>query len=204
MLDKVFPSFCDNRAGPCGDTAWTTFYDMEGVSNPSTFTRDGHCYAGTDTACAEVQTATLPNCCPRGQRIWSYTEFDVPYGEGGAITGSTKGDITIKSTSFSANEAGVGSTLEIVGATLDLTDCTFDDDADTYNNAPPAIEMIELTGVTQKTCDTDPCGPGLSCKWLGNAVRMCIPCFDNQIGDGQSCYQVTTQVLETRAVATVR
>ena len=125
VLDKVFPSFCDNRAGPCGDTAWTTFYDMEDVSNPSTFTRDGSCYAGTDTACAEVQTATLPNCCPRGQRIWSYTEFDVPYGEGGAITGSTKGDITIKSTSFSANEAGVGSTLEIVGATLSTSILAF-------------------------------------------------------------------------------
>ena len=77
ILDKVFPTFCDNRASPCTNTEWQQYYEMANI-NRLTFIRDtaGDCVQMIDASCTEYGTELLPRCCPRGQLFWcSFTTF---------------------------------------------------------------------------------------------------------------------------------
>lgn len=172
----------------CPSSDWHKYYDINGLS--TTFTRDGDCYTGIDDACRDVATDVLPKCCPRGQLFWSYTDFVVPYGDGGSVFASTEGALRIRNTTFTANAAGSGSAVNALNAhSFELSDCGFDDDTDTDNTKPAAADFLSLTGVAQETCETLACESGSQCEWVGNAVRMCTRCPLNQIGNGRHCLQ---------------
>lgn len=143
-----------------------------------------------DSACSEIATDLLPKCCARGQLFWSYTDFNVPYGDGGAVFASTDGAVTIRNTSFAANSAGIGPAINALSSqSFELTNCVFDDDTDNSNSRPAAADFLSLTAVEQETCETFACESGSQCEWVGNGVRMCQPCLSSQIGDGRRCVQ---------------
>ena len=80
ILPKVYPVVFDNRAAP----------DANNV------VRSPHCYNGNAGSDA-------PNLCPVGGAFWSYTDFNVPYGYGGAIASFGQGTLTISDSLFEAN-----------------------------------------------------------------------------------------------------
>ncbi len=64
-----------------------------------------------------------------GERVWTKTEFNVPYGAGGAISAIGDSELNIGAdNTFENNQAGTGSAISVVGAdSLDITSTQFND-----------------------------------------------------------------------------
>lgn len=86
------------------------------------------------------------NPCPHGVTFWSYIEFEVPYGFGGAVFTTGPAAISILNTSFVDNNAGSGSNIKVVGA-----------------NSLSVKSSDIAVGTVQTTVGIASCGPG-SCE----------------------------------------
>jgi hypothetical protein len=130
-------------------------------------------------------------CCWIGQLFWSYTDFEVPYGNGGAIfAASDNGRVNIRDSTFQNNYAGTGASIAATNLNLEITNSTFSvgdingvDRADEFQGEG---DHVDVTAATLVTCE-DPCEPGKQCQLVGNTVRMCGSCEINEKGDGKDC-----------------
>ena len=160
MLTKVFPKMVDYRTIP----------DENGRI------LDDGCYSGGQHA------AMIEPYCAHGFKFWSYSDFVVPFGEGGGIVGQGGGVISISDSVFSQNTAGFGEAVRTdniqnlaVRNTEFLGNCT--------SNA------VLLDNTPEYSCYTHPCEGGHRCSLACKSLR-CEPCAVNQIGeDGITCLQ---------------
>ena len=194
ILDKVYPQVCDNRAVPCPTDEWEQYYDAAS----SDFVRHPGCYASTDDGCDAScsiwpQPAdsscirSTPFCCWIGMSYWSYTDFEVPYGVGGAVNAATGGAVIIRDSRFDMNYAGTGAAVSVVNAEVEITTTSFA--MSTGSRAPDYTseqDHVDVAAARLLTCETMPCGMGEQCRFDG-VSRFCAPCGVNEIGDGIVC-----------------
>ncbi len=160
MLTKVYPVMVDYRVVP----------DSNGRI------LDEGCYTGGQHAEMEEPY------CAHGFKFWSYSDFTVPFGEGGGIMGQGGGVISISDSVFSQNTAGFGEAIR----TDDIRDLAVRN-TEFLGNCTPNAVLIDST--PDYSCDTHPCETGHRCNLVCQSLR-CVPCAVNQIGeDGIRCLQ---------------
>ena len=218
IKDKVYPEFCDNRGAQCTNTL-DDFYDDPTLLDANAGRREpGGCYAATDAGCDAVcsvsadftfdaagvprddygrsrdqclvdELTTGSHCCWIGQMYWSYTDFEVPYGVGGAILTASAGSTSIRDSTFQNNYAGTGAAISAVNLELDVTNSSFDMSGNLASQYTAEADHIDAAEANLQTCETMACNAGMQCRLAGFAVRMCEPCPINAVGDGRTCHQ---------------
>jgi hypothetical protein len=166
IMPKSFVRFVDNR--PSADA--------------NGYVREESCRSANEDV--DEAFAAFDDLCPYGQFFWSYSDFIVPYGEGGAIACSGAGTITVQNTSFLDNGAGEGAALYSVGAqTVDASHTDFGSlQAESGDQS-----LVYLTGQMVE-CDAMSCASGQQCTFRQHS-RFCGDCEANQVGDGITCTQ---------------
>ena len=158
VLGKTYPSVKDYRTGQ----------DENGR------VLDAGCYPA-------LRTVTMvTNYCADGIMFWSYTDFEVPFGTGGAIATNGPGTISISDSVFESNVAGIGEAIKTVGTSnLKILNTRF------LPEVTPNTLNMETTPMYD--CGTHPCEPGNRCSKRGLSL-WCEPCAPNQFGDdGVTC-----------------
>lgn len=198
ITGKIYPQLCDNRANPCVDVNELGKHYAPSPGLGGAYVREPGCYAGGDG----VSVAEDPsvNMCPRGMFFWSYTDIEIPYGAGGAVFASSDGTVEIRNTEFHSNLAGAGSSLSVVNLrSVEITNATFQmahsymgqhfsDVEEAYvDEHVAAADFVGVTGATLETCESMPCPLSNKCEFSGGAVRNCLACQSNEVGDGQHC-----------------
>lgn len=178
IRDKVYPTYYDNRA-TVDDTGYMRYdnYDPDGLSGP--LAPRGACYAG-DVKAGGAFT------CPSGDWFWSYTDFVVPYGEGGAIATSGAGTVTIVDSTFNSNTAGNGASVFVLGASrMDIVGSQF---LPLAGAKPTDIKTTRPKG----TCNTSAatlCPMGQQCTSRDGSLHCESTCNFNEFGNGKLCVQ---------------
>lgn len=163
VMPKVYVIVTDNRAIP----------DSTG------YVRDPDCHQSSKSG----GIATDRRQCKEGEAFWSYTEFTVEHGTGGAISTAHDGAIVVSNSVFRNNKAGYGPVLSAVTPqSMIVSNSTFlEPDQDwapvfSFQGDPPTFG-----------CSTNPCTPGQSCSFVRNSV-FCSDCAVNEVSaQGMSC-----------------
>jgi hypothetical protein len=219
VQDKAFPQWCDNRGTACagGAEVIADFYDDPSVLENDSREPIG-CYRATDAGCNAVcskaweftfdangvprdangrsreqciaeEITTGSYCCWVGTTYWSFTEFEVPYGTGGAMIAASAGRASIRDSTFQDNYAGFGASIHAVNLELEVTNTTFEMSPGREAQFAAEADHLDIQEATLLTCETMACPTGMQCHMVGNAVRMCDPCPINAEGDGLACTQ---------------
>ena len=166
ILDPVQPSYYDNRGTPDAAGVVRNAGCMSAAGNPSDF----------------------ENPCATGESFWGEpVEFTVGKGEGGAISTTTTGTITIHDTIFDENDAWDGHSLRVVkAASLYVENTTFEAAA----LARPDAQAVSTQGVEQHTCAdryASRCEVSQRCLFQSSSV-FCQDCAVNEYGDRKKCF----------------
>ena len=136
--------------------------------------------------------ADCVNYCRDGETLWSYTDFEVPYGVGGGINVQAAQKILIEDTIFTNNVAGKGTAVGVAAAEqVTMKNVTYvEADLEGTGGTGPTAKTVALTNpLTQDICTDTPCELGFSCDFSLFSLR-CDPCAFNEISDdGISCSQ---------------
>jgi hypothetical protein len=175
----------DNGCDAACSQSWYFPFDTDGVprdNRPDTAGR-------TREECKAQEITEGAFCCWVGMMYWSYTDFVVPYGVGGAMTIASTGKAQIRDSTFQDNFAGFGASVNAVNLELELTNTTIAMAGDRAAQFTGESDHLEASMATVLTCDTLACDPGMMCRMVDNVVRMCEPCPINAEGDGRTCSQ---------------
>ena len=219
VQDKVSPQWCDNRANSCPADELSDIYDDPAALRNGIRDIPG-CYLATDLGCnaacskawewnfatdvprdgngrtrqqcldEDIPDGSTAFCCWVGQMYWTHTEFEVPYGSGGAIMAVAAGSAFVRDSTFRNNFAGFGASIT-AGGNLDIevTNTTFEMAGERQEQFVTEADHVDVGEANLLTCDTSPCYGGMQCRMVGNTVRMCEQCPINAMGDGRSCTQ---------------
>eukprot|EP01043_Picozoa_sp_COSAG02_P025728 COSAG02_NODE_1456_length_12512_cov_17.368082_3_plen_1508_part_00 len=161
VMPKVYVTFTDNRA----------------TADEYGYARSQGCTQGNEDADYVHQ-----NACEYGQYFWSSTDFDVPYGTGGAIHVSGGGSLTILRTTFADNSAGEGASLASVG-----DDVIVAIDTGFGELHEGDLSLVTLSGRFADCEEPQPCSTGQECSFARSS-RSCSDCGSNEISaDGRTC-----------------
>ena len=162
------PSLFDYRGTNDVDNA--NGYDQPGYSD---YKVDSFCWGGS-------AATSLTELCEKEHTLWRKVEFEVPFGEGGAIKSTGSGStIVIVNSTFDGNQAGSGTVLLAVGASQVVMKDSHQQPGDT---------VASTTAVSQ--CSAGACDPGQQCSLsdAGVAGYFCNePCAINAYGNGYEC-----------------
>jgi len=164
---------------PMTDPPVTDFRAAPDTANSADFSAEGYTdYVATPGCWMGKAHSDVLNPCPYGMTFWRSVDFEVPYGAGGALFSSSPGaTISIVNSQFVDNNAGTGSTLNIVGA------------------QKLSVKSSELAaGSVVSTADVDACRPGAcdigqQCTQKDGLVGIFCdePCPSTAFGNGYSC-----------------
>ena len=87
---------------------------------------------------------------------WSYHDFEVPYGFGGAIMASSAGSADINDCTFRDNFAGTGAAVSAVNLDLTVTNSTISMTADQWGEFQLEADHLDVVDATLLTCDSRP------------------------------------------------
>lgn len=170
ILDPIYPTFFDYRAEP-------------DVDNSNGYMQPGYSSYAMDTFCWSGSPLTnQTQLCETEHTLWRKVEFNVPFGEGGAIKSTGSGStITITNSSFANNSAGSGTVLKAVGASAIVV-------VDTQQQAGDTVVSTQDVAL----CSVGACDPGEQCTLsdIGVSGYFCNePCPVNAYGDGYRCVE---------------
>ena len=162
LVPRTYPRVVDNRASPDAD-GYIRYHGC--VTHSGTRISDTDCPS-------EVEG--------HSQAFWTYVDFDIIYGQGGAVSAVGSGPVILRDCVLSDNLAGEGSAVHAVSIpSVEMTNTSFVSSAD--------IDPFSLFGgVDVLDCVEMPCQPGESCTYR-DWSRFCERCGLNEHGDGYSC-----------------
>ena len=179
ILAPVYVRVTDNRGSPDANGVVRHMGCYAGLRNEQTA---ANCPKNFDRR--DPQYETCNDFCRSGETFWSYTNFTIPFGVGGAINILGGQGISIQNSKFQNNVAGRGTAVGVASAESFVVKNT------TYIDAGHTLQI--RNPLTQSQCAEAPCDPGFSCEF-SKKLRLslsCDTCAFNEFGtDGIECSQ---------------
>jgi hypothetical protein len=177
IVHKVYPAMTDYRALP--DGANSNQVDTENYVGYTDYAISPACWSATAASLDPEEDADVV-LCPHNVTFWRKIEFDVPFGDGGAVASAGRGaTISITDTTFADNSADVGGAIHVVGADSLLIKDSQQGPRDTVESTVPPAE-----------CGPGMCDLGQQCTTSGAGASGFIcsePCAINAFGNGYNC-----------------
>ena len=170
VVDKVYVTVADVRSAP----------DSDGYAS--------HPFCYGNALCAGEDPCNGVRICPLDINMWSYTDFTVAFGSGGAVATSGENNIELNNVTMTGNVGGAGSAMNIIGATRVVVKSSIFDGNVGTQDILSTVALQQCSGFPNGSL---PCDLGQQCTYSDLSIHCEEPCGLNEYGDGENCIPCT-------------